>query len=414
MRRIAWSSILGLVALVLVSSASIHAAEGLLYGTIITDDGEELTGRIRWDKNEGAWDDIIDATKVDSDQYRSNRRDRDKRISIFGIDIYSEGGNWFSNSQSELRFGYVDRIIPSSRSKTTVILKNGEKHKFSGGSDLSSSIRELLIDDINEGTVELDWGDIDEIQFKPEDPAYKPSREFSGYRLYGVVETESGISFEGFIQWDVDEMMSTDILDGDQKSKSRKIPFHRIAKIEKVSSRSSEITLTNGSTMKLSGSNDVNSENRGIVVMVPDWGRVKVNWDDFESVTFQETPPSGAVRDYNSFKAPWRLRGTVYTEYGDEHTGEIIWDNDEEFSWEMLNGEYRDMEFDIEFAYIKSIRKRTSSSCEVTLFSGDQFRLRGSNDVNDGNKGVFVRTADDDIIEIDWEEFDRVEFENAP
>jgi len=414
MRRIAWSSVLGLVALILVSSTSTHADEGFLYGTIITDDGEELTGRIRWDKNEGAWDDIIDATKVGKGRERRSRRDRDKRISIFGFDIYTEGGSWSSSSQSELRFGYVDRIIPSSRSKTTVILKNGEKYKFSGGSDLSSSIRELLIDDIEEGTIELDWGDIDEIQFKSEESAYQPSREFAGYRLYGVVETESGITFEGFIQWDVDEMMSTDILDGDQRSKSRKIPFRRIAKIEKVSSRSSRITLTNGSEMKLSGSNDVNSENRGIVIMVPDWGRVKVDWDDFESVTFQETPPSGAKRDYDSFKAPWKLRGTVYTEYGDEYTGEIIWDDDEEFSWEMLNGEYRDMEFDIEFAYIKSIRKRTSSSCEVTLFSGDQFRLRGSNDVNDGNKGVYVRTADDEVIDIDWEEFERVEFENAP
>ena len=80
--------------------------------------------------------------------------------------------------------------------------------------------------------------------------------------------------------------------------------------------------------------------------MVPDWGRVKVQWGEFESVAFTPAPEK-YVRAYDDFGAPWRLRGTAYTEYGDEYSGEITWDDDEKYSWEMLNGEYRDMEFDI-------------------------------------------------------------------
>lgn len=410
MGRIAWT-IYGLAIVIFLFATGLHAEPGYLYGTIVTDDGDELSGRIRWDKNEGSWDDILDANKVRKDRHYRSRR-RDKKVSIFGIEIFSEGGSWSSTSQAGIRFGYIDKILPRSGSRSSIVLKNGEKIKFDGGSDLSSSIREILIDDIDEGVIELDWGDIEEVQFLSEISGYQPSREFAGFRLYGTVETESGVEFEGFIHWDVDEVWSTDILDGDQRSKSRKIPFRRIEKIEKLSSRTSRVTLTNETTMKLSGSNDVDDDNRGIVVMVPDWGRVTVAWEEFESLILKPAPDE-FVRAYDDFEEPWRLRGTVYTDYGDEYTGEITWDDDEQYSWEFLDGEYRDMEFDLEFAHIKSIKRRTSSSCEVTLFSGDKFRLRGSNDVNDENKGIYILTDDGDEVGIDWDEFEKVEFEKG-
>jgi len=406
MSRYAWLGVFWGVVLVGLFSTGLHAEGGFLYGTIITDDGDKLTGRIRWDKNEGSWDDILDANKIRKDRHS---RSRDKKISIFGIEIFSEGSTWSSTSQAGLRFGYIEKIIRRSGRRSSIILKGGEKIKFDGGADLSSSIRGILIDDVEEGIIKLDWNDIEEVRFSPLTLEYKPSREFLGFRLYGTVETESGIEFEGFIQWDVDEIWSTDILDGDQRSRGRKIPFRRIKKIEKLSSRASRITLVNERTLKLSGSNDVDRDNRGIVIMVPDWGRVKVEWDEFEAVTFKPAPEK-FVRTYDDYKAPWRLRGTVYTEYGDQYTGEITWDDDEKYSWEFLDGEYRDMEFDIEFAHIHRIKKRTTSSCEVTLHSGDKFRLRGSNDVNDENKGIFVLTDDGEEIEIEWDDFEKVEF----
>ncbi len=384
---------------------SAAAESDFLYGKILMDDGEELTGRIRWDKNEGSWDDILDASN--SRREISKSRSSSRKVSIFGIEVYTDGGSWSSSSQTCIRFGYIDKIIPRSRSKATVILKDGKKLKLSGGADIGSSIRELLVDDINEGLIEIDWDDIDEIDFLPDDSTYEPSREFAGHRLYGEVETDAGIMFEGFIQWDVDEIWSTDILDGDQRNRSRKIPFRRIAKIEKLSSRASKVILTNDTEMRLSGSNDVNDENRGIVIMVPDWGRVKVDWEEFESLTFKKAPVEDII-PYDDYEQPWRLRGTVFTDSGDEYEGNITWDNDEMYSWEFLDGNYRDMEFDIEFGKIKEISRRTSRSAEVTLFSGDKFRLRGSNDVDDSNNGIIIETDDDGEIEVDWDEFERL------
>jgi hypothetical protein len=52
------------------------------------------------------------------------------------------------------------------------------------------------------------------------------------------------------------------------------------------------------------------------------------------------------------------------------------------------------------------------SSVRVTLLDGREFVMRGSNDVNDENKGIFVKQADGETVLVDWEEFDRVEFRN--
>jgi hypothetical protein len=104
------------------------------------------------------------------------------------------------------------------------------------------------------------------------------------------------------------------------------------------------------------------------------------------------------------------MRGTVYTEDGESYEGEIRWDDDEEYTWEILDGEYRDVEFDIEFGLIQEIAKRSYRSSMVTVWDGRSFRLRGSNDVDEDNKGIFVTTGDGEEIEIDWEDFERVEF----
>jgi len=72
------------------------------------------------------------------------------------------------------------------------------------------------------------------------------------------------------------------------------------------------------------------------------------------------------------------------------------------------------MEVDIEFGYIATINKRNSRSSEITLFSGDQFRLRGSNDIDDDNNGIIIHTDDDDEVVIEWDEFEKLEFEKKP
>ena len=406
-----WLLIFGIVAMVVcMASLALAADHGFLFGTIYTDRGDELTGRIRWDKNEGFWDDVIDATKYDDERYES-RQKRRSRIKIFGLNITTNDMDWdWTSSSAQLRFGNVKEIEPRSRGRATVELKNGERVRFEdSGSDLGSGIRGIEIDVDGEGITKLDWSDIDRVVFFPEPDGYTPT-DRTVERLYGHLTTEDGQEFTGFIMWDADEIYSSDILDGDEHGRDREIRFDAIESIEKISSRGCEVKLKSGREMELRGSNDVDSGNRGIYVIMPNIGQVKVEWDEFEKLAFM-TPPSGLQPTYDQFDGGKRLRGTVTDEKGDHFTGDITWDNDERWSWEFLNGNDGDAEYDIEFSKIKKIERRSSRSSKVTLRDGTVVELRGSNDVDDDNKGIFVETTDGDLVELDWDEFEVLEFE---
>jgi len=58
--------------------------------------------------------------------------------------------------------------------------------------------------------------------------------------------------------------------------------------------------------------------------------------------------------------------------------------------------------------------RASDTSARVTLLDGRRFVLRGSNGVNDENKGIFIRIDDGETVMLDWDEFERVEFRNQP
>lgn len=404
--------IAGLAVLLFFAAGQAPAEEGRIYGRIHTDRGDVLEGAIRWDKNEASWDDIIDGnkerTKTHNKHGRRRYRDDNTRVKIFGLTIYDEGG-WGLSAQSGVAFGHVEELYRDNDDEVELLLKSGEKVILhSGSTDFGYGIREIVIEDKTEGELELDWGDIDYIEFF--DGGDVESN--FGNRLYGTVTTSRGGEFTGWICWDMDEMFEKDILDGSDRGRKRKIKFSKIARIERISSRASKIVTKNGEELRLDDSNDVDSGNRGIIISDLKLGRVVVEWDEFESLDLTD-PPGNAHPKYSDFDGGRRLYGTAYNEEGDQHTGYIRWDDDEEFTWELLDGDYRGVEFDIVFANIRSIEKLSRRSSRVTLTDGRSYRLRGSNDVDDDNKGIIIQSDPEDEdteIYIDWDDFDRVEF----
>ena len=406
--------VLTLAAFVVALVVTVKADDsGRIYGEITTDEGDTFEGFIRWDKNEGNWVDIFDASKErpKRSKYKESRRkyrDRKATIEIFGITIgksRSSSSGWWSTAQSGIRFGHIMTLEVTDDDAVLLTLKSGQEIELSEScSDIGSGIREIIIEDEHEGEIELVWDDLETIEFMQ---APSGAESNFGERLYGTLTTRRGNEYTGFVCWDVDELFPTDILDGDEKHRSRKIKFGKIASIERYSSSGARVTLTNGNQMVLRGTNDVDDDNRGIVISDPGFGQVTVKWDEFDRLDFKKAPHQ--VR-YKEFDGGRRLTGTVYTEDGDSYTGTIRWDNDEEYTWEILNGDYRDVEFDIEFGLIKSIEKRSRRSSIVTLRDDRSFRLCGSNDVDEDNKGIFVTLPDGDEVEIEWEDFDRVDF----
>jgi hypothetical protein len=406
MRRILLSAICVVLILPFLPGSDLFAQAGRICGVVYTRDGEAFEGPIRWDKNEGFWDDILDATKKRDGIHREGRR-REKRISILGLKItWDEEGSEI-HASSGIQFGYLKSLERRSRNRAVLKLKNDERITFYGsGTDVGSGVRQIVIYDPREGEVELDWDDLDMVEFSECDPSEVSEPET---RLYGELETRRGDTFKGFVCWDVDEIFYSDILDGEERHRNRKIPLGKIKAIERRSSSSAWVHLRNGDKMRLSGTNDVNSGNRGIVILDPRFGRVTVKWDDFDRLEFLDGGEEHLVR-YHEFKEPEPLYGVVYDEDGDSYEGYIRWDDDETQTWERLDGEYRDLEIDIEFSQIAEIEKRSSSSVTVTLKNGNSFNVSGSNDVNDENKGIYVTTKDGDEIELDWWDFDKAVF----
>jgi len=387
-----------------------------IWGRVETSAGDVYEGFIRWDRNEGSWVDLLNGRKelsfdhydvwnelVDQDE---NRRERS--IEFFGIRLSwdDDEAQFPSSAESGIRFGHIQRMRVLDDDLVRLDLRSGERLEMHGGStDLGRDIREFLVDDPERGEVELSWRDIYEIDFGPAPAGARPD----GERLYGTVEDRFGSRYTGYICWDLDEILTTDILDGEENGRDREIPFERIAAIEPTWD-GSLVTFIDGEEMELSGSNDVDDDNRGIQISDPGLGMVEVEWDEFASIRFHD-PDSDT--GYEDFDGGHRLWGTVVTESGDELTGWIRWDADEDYSWELLGGYWRDVAFDIEFGKIAVIERASSRSAEVTLLDGRTFELEDTNDVDSDNKGIFIQFDDTgEWVMVTWDDFREVRFEH--
>lgn len=407
------------VALVLLFGPGVARAQGAsdpsrLYGRIVTNDGSVYEGYIRWDVNEAGWFDILHGNKEiparnrdDAERLGWEPVRRERRIEIFGIGITwgEETVGIGSSAQSGIRFGHISTLERLGSQRARLILKSGEEVEFDGGGDVGGSVDGIRVEDPRGGQVELDWGDVRVIDFigGPGGPSAW------GDRLYGTLETRDGDRFTGYIVWDMDELFTEDVLDGEERGEDHEIPFGRIRAIQRYSSSAARVTLNEGNELILRGSNDVDSDNRDILVADPTFGEVRVQWDELERVDFT-TPPERP--EFAAFDGGHRIRGTVRGRGGESHTGYIRWDNDEEYTWELLDGEIRDgVALDIEFAAIGSIQRVGSDLSRVTLRDGRVFDLGSSNDVADGNKGVFVERADGTLVLIPWDRFEAAEFE---
>ena len=226
-----------------------------------------------------------------------------------------------------------------------------------------------------------------------------------GDPLYGTVEFYGG-EYTGFIQWDHDERLSEDILDGDNRDGDVKIEFGKLASIERERGGSNIVTKS-GREMYLRGSNDVNGENRGIIVTT-DFGRVDIPWREFKKVTFKDAPAN--FKSYKDFANVKKLSGTVTTKNGETLSGEIIYDLDEEYSFEMLQGNDDDVKYIIPMESVKSIAPKNYDYSQVVLKNGTELLIGDARDVNEENDGLLVFAGGGDPEFILWEDIKSITF----
>jgi hypothetical protein len=380
--------------------------DGFLYGRVVTRSGNTYTGLLRWGTQELFWDDLFNSTKQELpyDRYAPGDRRREApRIGLLERIVRLIFDDDFETSrQFWVRFGDIDRIHVGGRRETEVVMKGGARFQVSGGgNDVGDEIR---VRDAALGEVELEWDGIETIQFLPT-PA---GLELPGRRLYGRVETRAG-TFQGFIQWDAEECISVDKLDGESVDGDLSIEMGNLRSIARNSRHSSRVVLADGRTLDLDGTNDVDSSIRGIYVEDPRYGRVEIPWDLFERLDFQPAPGSGSA--YDSFQPGEPLAGTVTARGGERHQGRIVFDLDEAHGFEILQGELDGVELYVPFRRIASISPQGRRGSDVRLRNGEELYLEEVQDVSADNAGVLIFTREGaEPTYLAWDEVERIDF----
>jgi hypothetical protein len=403
MKKAAFFSILGLLAAV-----STAGAGGEIYGTIELRDGRTLTGPIRWDMNENFWNDRLDATKTE--RLSGSEETQGFRFSLFGWEIID-----FTEGQSGTRsisipFGHLSSLEPLPGQKALLTLKTGDEIEVRASStDIGHANRGVIIDDAESGRQNISWWALRRVEF-----GKGPGKGRDGERLYGTVVTKDD-SFTGFLVWDRDEAMIGDILDGDDEEGDRhKIPFGDITEVERLDD-GSRVKLGSGEVMELDGTNDVDNDHRGMIVTLDGLGSAEIDWWNVVKVTFSDPPGSP---EYDRFDGGRRLHGTVHTTGGASHTGMIVWDLDEAYTWETLDGSIDGTDFAVTFENIKSITPKGYESSEILLRNDKVIVLSGTNDVDGSNDGVYIipdrkdaQSGETVRITLEWDELRSVEFD---
>jgi hypothetical protein len=403
---------LGILANAFTTSA--QTDKGFLYGTITTIDETTYEGVIRWGKEEVFWTDFFNSVKESNPYYKYlSDEDREPRRRRGWRKVWRD--NWVeisSNSYSSrdggrhkfaCRFGEIRSIQMEGRSSVTLEVKGGKYINLRGGSNDIETKVWIMDDEI--GMMKLSWDRIRKVEFK-ETPS--PLENKFGEPLYGVVETRQG-KFEGFIQWDHDERITTDKLDGESKDGDVSLAFGKLVSIEREGF-GCNVKLKSGRELYLDDSNDVDSGNRGVIVTIPDVGRVDIRWRDFIRVEFQKVP-NGKIMSYSDFPEGERISGSVHTVGGETYSGILVYDLDEAIDIEMLDGYNDNLEYSIPLRNIKSVTPKNYNYYLVELKNGDQLLLGEQRDVSEGNDGVLVFSNKEHPTYLNWKKIQKIVFD---
>jgi hypothetical protein len=156
------------------------------------------------------------------------------------------------------------------------------------------------------------------------------------------------------------------------------------------------------------GSNDVNDENRGITVTTAGIGALTIPWTDFVRVDFEKQPDLSAFY-YNTFDDPIGITGTVRIIDNQNVTGSIIFDLDEAWEIEMLEGDDDEIQYKIPFRNIKKIIPKNYNYSIIELKNGESLLLGDRRDVSEDNDGILVfKPGNEDPIYISWKRIDEI------
>jgi len=400
-----------LTGLIIESNPLFAQSKCMLYGSITTVEGKTYEGPIRWGDEEVFLSDIFNSEKtsnpyikyLNKSNFKTSYKSSSHSDNWVNISIHTNRQNTGSFSrQFQCRFGDIKSITVTGRESVNLELKSEKFINLNGGSNDVNTRVSIL--DIELGLLNVNWNKIDIIKFFR--PTQKPNDSF-GQGIYGKLTTTQGV-FTGFVQWDHDERLLDDKLDGNSSDGNLKIPFRKIKCITKQEN-ACLVKLNSGREIKLYGSNDVNNSNKGIIMSLPNIGRADFHWKHFISFEIMNGVATENLCD-TLFPDSERLYGKVYTKSGNEFEGVIVYDLDEAMDSELLNGYNDDIKFSIPFRNIESIKPMAEDYSSIELKSGEKLFLGDQADVSNKNAGIIIFTSSDSYHIIKWDELEKIVF----
>jgi len=225
-----------------------------LYGTMTTRRGDEYTGWVSWDADEIFTGDVLDG------EYKDHTR--------------------------KIAFDKIKSIERYSSDGAKLTLANGDEIVLRETNDVDDSNRGIAVYDPAIGQVTADWDEFEKLEFKTPPAAIAYDRFDGGRRLEGTAFTDDGEKHTGAIRWDDDEEFTWEILDGDDRDITFDVEFGNIKEIKPVGLHGATVTLWDGRSFKLRGTNDVDEDNNGIIVTTSDGKKIEIEWDDVDRVEF--------------------------------------------------------------------------------------------------------------------------------
>lgn len=384
---------------------------GFLHGRITTVDGAIYEGRLRWGgdqeafwgdyfngaKNENPWIARVPAGRLPKESYP---------IEVLGFEITRRERPAELHRLFMARFGDIARI-EARADDVRVTLKSGTAFDLERleASDFDDGVR---VWDGKRGVVDLDSLRIRTIELLP---SARPGAAAS--RLHGTVHTRQG-DFTGFVQWDREECVGSDELDGRTDDAKLSLRFDTIRSIARRSPDSSLVTLLDGREIALSGTPEVGEGNRGVYVDDPRYGRVLVSWNAFERVDFN---PGGGGPAYGDFPPGSPLKGSVTTRDGRRLAGRVVYDFDESETTETLDAPSQGVDYTIPLGLIASIvppgrEEPGAQRARVILHNGEELQLERTGDLGEGNAGLLIFIDGNQSPEyVPWADVAQVDFD---
>lgn len=386
-----------------------HLQQGLMYGRVTTVNDDQFTGVLRWGNEEAFWDDLFISTRAPDKELFETLSGEELDALSGNLQEASDWSFWSlweprypKHVQSfRARYGDLHSIKVTDEDQAIVTIKSGDQILVTGGRGIG---KELHIVDQDEIERRVSWHHISEVIFL-RTPAN--ARASVVKPLVGIVYTTQG-AFEGFLQWDAQERLTTDLLDGKGIGGKRSIPFSDIEEIRQEGD-SSVVTLITGQRHTLGGGDDVGPGNHDIIVKSPGLGHIRIPWTQFRFVRFY-AQPAIISPGYGDFQEPQPLCLSVSLRSGEWVSGTAVFDLDERLDFETLEGRKGEIFYHIPIRNISEVIRKNYRTSKVRFRNGDVLYLGDEHDLTDDNWGILLTDHQEKIHYIPWNQIAVIRF----